>query len=226
MRVWRGQPYPLGATWDGVGVNFAIFSENATEVELCLFDADGGNQRRIRMVEQTDLVWHSYLPDLRPGQRYGYRVHGPYRPEEGHRFNPHKLLIDPYAKRIDGSLRWNDALFGYRIGSDEATDLPDERDSAPDVPKSVVVNPAFVWGRDTQLRIPWGETLIYEVHVKGFTIQHPDVPAEQRGTYAGLASAPAIDYLQQLGVTAVELLPVHHHVDDRRLIERGLTNYW
>jgi isoamylase len=226
VRVWRGHPYPLGATWDGTGVNFAIFSENATKVELCLFDADGGNERRIRMVEQTDLVWHSYLPDLRPGQRYGYRVHGPQRPETGHRFNPHKLLIDPYAKRIDGSVRWSDALFGYRIGSEVGSDLPDERDSAPDVPKSVVVNPAFVWGRDTQLRIPWGRTLIYEVHVKGFTMQHPDVPPEQRGTYAGLASFPAIDYLQRLGVTAVELLPVHHHVDDRRLVERGLSNYW
>jgi isoamylase len=226
VRVWRGHPYPLGATWDGTGVNFAIFTENATDVELCLFDADGGNERRIRMVEQTDLVWHSYLPDLRPGQRYGYRVHGPYRPQEGHRFNPHKLLIDPYAKRIDGSVRWSDAVFGYRIGSEDADEVADERDSAPDIPKSVVVNPAFVWGRDTQLQIAWDRTLIYEVHVKGFTIQHPDVPPEQRGTYAGLASPPAIEYLQRLGVTAVELLPVHHHVDDRRLVERGLTNYW
>ena len=226
MRVWRGHPYPLGATWDGAGVNFAIFTENASEVELCLFDAEGGNERRVRMVEQTDLVWHSYLPDLRPGQRYGYRVHGPYRPDEGHRFNPQKLLIDPYAKRIDGQMRWSDALFGYRIGADDAADLPDERDSAPDVPKSVVVNPAFVWGRDTQLRTPWSRTLIYEVHVKGFTIRHPDVPLEQRGTYDGLASFPAIEYLQRLGVTAVELLPVHHHVDDRRLVERGLSNYW
>ena len=226
MRVWRGHPYPLGATWDGAGVNFAIFTENASEVQLCLFDAEGGNEQRVRMVEQTDLVWHSYLPDLRPGQRYGYRIHGPYRPDEGHRFNPHKLLIDPYAKRIDGPMRWSDALFGYRIGADDAADLPDERDSAPDVPKSVVVNPAFVWGRDTQLRTPWSRTLIYEVHVRGFTIRHPDVPREQRGTYDGLASFPAIDYLQRLGVTAVELLPVHHHVDDRQLVERGLSNYW
>jgi len=226
VRVWRGHPYPLGATWDGAGVNFAIFTENASEVQLCLFDAEGGNEQRVRMVEQTDLVWHSYLPDLRPGQRYGYRIHGPYRPDEGHRFNPHKLLIDPYAKRIDGPMRWSDALFGYRIGADDGADLPDERDSAPDVPKSVVVNPAFVWGRDTQLRTPWSRTLIYEVHVRGFTIRHPDVPREQRGTYDGLASFPAIDYLQRLGVTAVELLPVHHHVDDRQLVERGLSNYW
>jgi isoamylase len=226
MRVWRGHPYPLGATPDGNGVNFAIFTENATEVELCLFDPDGGNERRVRMVEQTDLVWHSYIPDLRPGQRYGYRVHGPYRPEQGHRFNPHKLLIDPYAKQIDGSIRWSDALFGYQIGSEDGSDLPDERDSAADVPKSVVVDPAFEWGSDTQLRIGWDRTVIYEVHVKGFTIQHPDVPLQQRGTYAGLASPPAIDHLQRLGVTAVELLPVHHHVDDRRLVERGLSNYW
>ncbi len=224
LRVWRGNPYPLGATWDGLGVNFAIFSENAEQVDLCLFDADGGNEQRIRLNEQTDLVWHCYLPDGRPGQRYGYRMHGAYDPGAGHRFNPAKLLIDPYAKRIDGAVDWDDALFGYRIGADE--DEPDDRDSASFVPKSVVVNHAFVWGDDTQLRTPLDRTLIYEVHVKGFTQLHPDVPVELRGTYAGLGSAPAIDYLTNLGITAIELLPVHQHVTDRHLVERGLSNYW
>ncbi len=224
LRVWRGAPYPLGATWDGAGVNFAIFSENAEAVDLCLFDAEGREQR-VRLHEQTDLVWHCYLPDVRPGQRYGYRVHGPYQPERGHRFNPHKLLIDPYAKRIDGGIDWSDRVFGYRIGADE-DDEPDDRDSAAHVPKSVVINPAFVWGGDGPLRTPWERTLIYEVHLKGFTRQHPDVPPELRGTYAGLASFAAIDYLQELGVSAVELLPVHHHVDDRRLVDIGLSNYW
>ncbi len=226
LRVWRGNPYPLGATWDGAGVNFAIFSENATAVDLCIFDADGGNEQRVRMVEQTDLVWHCYLPDVRPGQRYGYRVDGPYAPGEGHRFNAAKLLIDPYAKRIDGSVDWDDSLFGYVIGSEDEDLEPDERDSAPFVPKSVVVNQAFVWGGDEQLRRPFDRTLIYEVHVKGFTQRHPDVPEELRGTYAGMTSAPALDYLAELGITAVELLPVHQHVNDRHLIERGLTNYW
>ncbi|MGH2380652.1 MAG: glycogen debranching enzyme, partial [Candidatus Limnocylindria bacterium] len=207
LRVWRGKPYPLGATWDGSGVNFAIFSENAEQVDLCLYDADGGNEQLIRLNEQTDLVWHCYLPDVRPGQRYGYRMHGAYDPPAGHRFNSAKLLIDPYAKRIDGAVRWDDALFGYRIGADE--DEADDRDSAPFVPKSVVVNHAFVWGGDSQLRTPLDRTLIYEVHVKGFTQQHPEVPEELRGTYAGLGSAPAIDYLTHLGISAVELLPVH-----------------
>ena len=224
VRVWSGAPYPLGATWDGAGVNFALFSENAQAVDLCLFDADGAEQR-VRLHEQTDLVWHCYLPDVRPGQRYGYRVHGAYDPARGHRFNPHKLLIDPYAKRIDGGVEWGDSVFGYRIGAEEDTE-PDEHDSAAHVPKSVVINPAFVWGGDRQLKIPWEETLIYEVHVKGFTQQHPDVPPDLRGTYAGLGSFAAIDYLQELGVSAVELLPVHHHLNDRRLVEMGLTNYW
>jgi isoamylase len=226
LRVWRGAPYPLGATWDGAGVNFAIFSENATGVELCLFELDGANEQRVAMTEQTDLVWHCYLPDARPGQRYGYRVHGPYQPHNGHRFTPDKLLIDPYAKRIDGSIAWSDRLFGYRIGADTEDLEPDRRDSAPQVPKSVVINQAFVWGHDRQLQIPLSQTLIYEVHVKGFTQRHPEVPPELRGTYAGLASFPAIEHLTQLGVTAVELLPVHHHVNDRHLVERGLTNYW
>jgi isoamylase len=225
LRVWRGSPYPLGATWDGSGANFAIFSENAQAVDLCLFDNDGTEQR-LRMTEQTDLVWHCYLPEVRPGQRYGYRVHGPYEPQQGHRFNPNKLLIDPYAKRIHGVVRWDDSLFGYRIGADEDDLEPDERDSATFAPKSVVINPAFVWGDDRPPRTPFDRTIIYEVHVKGFTQRHPDVPEELRGTYAGMGSAPAIDYLTNLGITAVELLPVHQHVNDRHLVERGLSNYW
>jgi glycogen operon protein len=224
IRVWRGVPYPLGATWDGAGVNFALFSENATAVDLCLYDRDGAEQR-VRMPEQTDQVWHCYLPDVRPGQRYGYRVFGPYEPERGHRFNPAKLLIDPYAKRIDGAVDWRDGLFGYRMGEEQDT-VPDDHDSADRVPKSVVVNHAFVWGDDPTLAIPWEETLIYEVHVKGFTQLHPDVPPDLRGTYSGLGSFAATEYLRSLGVTAVELMPVHHHVNDRHLIERGLSNYW
>jgi isoamylase len=226
MRVWRGEPYPLGATPDGAGVNFAIFSENATGVELCLFEADGSNERRVRMAEQTDLVWHCYLPDVGPGQRYGFRVEGPYRPRDGHRFNPAKLLLDPYARRIDGDLEWSDRLFGYRLGGEDEALAPDTRDSASHIPKCVVVDPAFEWDRDAQLRNPWNRTLIYEVHVKGFTYRHPEVPEELRGSYAGLGSSPAIEHLQGLGVTAVELLPVQQHVTDRRLVERGLSNYW
>ncbi|MEP7082312.1 MAG: glycogen debranching protein GlgX [Chloroflexota bacterium] len=225
MRVWRGESHPLGATWDGSGVNFALYSEHAEAVDLCLFDADGTEQR-IRLTEHTDLIWHCYLPDARPGQRYGYRVHGPYDPRAGHRFNPAKLLIDPYAKRIDGGVQWDDSLFGYRIGSEDAVLEPDDRDSAAFVPKGVVVNHAFVWGGDTQLNTPFDRTLIYEVHVRGFTMLHPEVPDELRGTYAGLGSAASIAYLTALGVTAVELLPVHQHVNDRSLVERGLSNYW
>ncbi|HEY6609486.1 MAG TPA: glycogen debranching protein GlgX [Candidatus Limnocylindria bacterium] len=222
MRVWRGRPYPLGATWDGSGVNFALFSEHATSVDLCLFDADGAEQR-IRLTEQTDLVWHAYLPDARPGQRYGYRVDGSYAPRDGHRFNAAKLLIDPYARRLDGAVVWDDALFGYRIGDEER---PDDRDSAPFVPKGVVVDQAFSWGDDAPPSTPLEDSLIYEVHVAGFTRRHPEVPEELRGTYAGMSSAPALEYLTELGITAVELLPVHQHVDERHLVERGLRNYW
>jgi isoamylase len=224
-QLWRGAPYPLGATWDGAGVNVAIFSENATGVELCLFDENDA-ERRIRLRDQTDRVWHGYLPELRPGQRYAYRVAGPYDPASGHRFNPAKLLIDPYAKRIDGSIAWSNRLFDYRVDRNLEDLEPDEHDSAAHVPKGVVVDPAFVWADDRQLRTPWEQTLIYEVHVKGFTKLNPDVAPELRGTYAGMASRPAIEYLRALGVTAVELLPVHHHVNDRRLAELGLTNYW
>ncbi len=228
VRVWPGRPYPLGATWDGGGVNFALFSEHATAVELCLFDTaqSGGEQERVRLPERTDLVWHGYLPDVGPGQLYGYRVHGPYEPARAHRFNPAKLLIDPYACALAGELRWADEVFGYRVG-DPAGDLSwDDRDSAPFVPKSVVIDGSFDWGDDRQPRTPWHNTVIIELHVKGFTALHPGVPPPLRGTYAGLASAAALDYLVSLGVTAVELLPVCHHVDEDALVKRGLTNYW
>ena len=227
MQAWPGRPYPLGATWDGAGVNFAIFSENATAVELCLFGGpDGNTERRVQLPEYTDNVWHGYFPEVRPGQRYGYRVHGPYAPQEGLRFNPHKLLLDPYTKAVTGDLTWDDALFGYVIG-DEALDLSfDKRDSAPYMPKAVVVDTAFSWDDDHQLRTPWHKTLIYETHVKGLTAQHPGVPPELRGTYAGLTLPVVIDHLHSLGVTAVELMPVHYFLDDRHLVERGLKNYW
>ena len=227
-RVWPGRPYPLGATWDGKGVNFAIYCENATKVELCLFDsaeADHESQR-IPLPEHTDQVWHVYLPDVVPGQIYGYRMHGPYEPSQGHRFNPAKLLLDPYAKSIVRPVRWDDSLFGYKIG-DPAGDLTfDDRDSARYAPLAAVIDPAFTWGDDRRPRTPMHKTIIYEMHVKGFTRLHPEIPEELRGTYAGLASDAAIDYLKSLGVTAVELLPVHFHVDDRYLVEKGLRNYW
>jgi isoamylase len=225
MRTRPGVPYPLGATFDGSGVNFALFSENATGVELCLFAPDG-RETRVPVTEYDDHVWHVYLPEVRPGQRYGYRVQGLYEPENGHRFNPAKVLLDPYAKAIDGTIRWSDAVFGYRIGHPDGDLVPDERDNAPFIPKSVVVDPAFTWGDDRPPRIPWNETIIYEAHVKGMTQRHPEIPEEVRGTYAGLASAPMIGYLTSLGVTAVELLPVHHFAPDKSLVDRGLTNYW
>ncbi len=227
MRTRPGYPYPLGATWDGSGVNFALFSENATGVELCLFDGSAaGGEKRIPVKENTDQVWHIYLSEVRPGQRYGYRVHGPYDPPAGHRFNPAKLLLDPYARAIDSSVRWSDALFGYEVGHADADLSRDDRDSARDVPKSVVIDAAFSWGEERRLRTPLNESIIYEVHVKGFTARHPEVPEQLRGTYAGLASPPAVDYLRALGVTAVELLPIHQFVADKQLVERGLTNYW
>ncbi len=225
--VWPGHPYPLGASWDGEGVNFALFSEHGERVELCLFDDRGRREtERIPIHWQTDQVWHCYLPEARPGQLYGFRVYGPYEPESGHRFNPNKLLLDPYAKDILGPVRWNDALFGYTIG-DKAEDLqPDPRNSAHGVPKSRVIDTAFTWGDDHPLRTPWYDTVIYELHVKGFTLQHPNVPPQHRGTYAGLASEPVIDHFQRLGVTAVELMPVHSFISDRHLVENGLSNYW
>ncbi len=228
MRVWPGRPYPLGGMWDGEGVNFALFSENATGVELCLFDSPDSDKEshRIRIEERTDQVWHAYLPEIRPGQMYGYRVHGPYEPEAGHRFNPSKLLIDPYSKALTGTVKRSEAMFAYPIGDPEADLVRDDRDNAASVPKSVVIEQAFTWGEDQLLRTPWDKTIIYEVHVKGFTMRHPDVPGDLRGTYAGLATPVAIEYLQRLGVTAVELLPVHHFVSDKVLTDRGLSNYW
>ena len=228
MRIRPGHPYPLGATWDGSGVNFSLFSEHATGVALCLFDGRDGDREvaRIPVTEQTDLVWHIYLPEVRPGQRYGYRVHGPYEPAQGHRFNPAKLLLDPYAKAMDGTIRWSDNLFGYPIGHPDADLVRDERDSAAGMPKSVVIDPAFTWGNDRPPRTPWNETVIYEVHGKGFTARHPDVPEAIRGSYAGLATPAVIDYLRFLGVTAVELLPIQQFVADKHLVDRRLTNYW
>ncbi|HYE93759.1 MAG TPA: glycogen debranching protein GlgX, partial [Terriglobales bacterium] len=225
MKTRPGQPYPLGATWDGAGVNFALFSENATAVELCLFD-DGGHERRIAVTERTDQVWHVHLPQARPGLRYGYRVHGPWDPATGHRFNPAKLLLDPYARAYEGRLRWSDALFGYSIGHPEADLARDERDSAPGMPKAVVIDTAFTWGDDRPPRIPWNETVIYELHVKGFTARHPDVAKEVRGTYGGVIAPASIEYLKSLGVTAVELMPIHQFVTDKHLLDRGLENYW
>jgi glycogen operon protein len=228
MRVWPGKSYPLGATWDGAGVNFALFSEHAAKVELCLFDdvAASKEAERIVLPEYTDQVWHGYLPDVRPGQFYGYRVHGPYEPDKGHRFNHHKLLLDPYAKAIGRKVNWGDELFGYRIGDPKADLSVDERDSAAKAVLGIVVDTAFTWGDDRPPRVPWHKTLIYEMHVKGFTRRHPQVSEELRGTYAGLASEAAINHLKDLGVTTVELLPVHHHVDDRYLADKKLTNYW
>jgi len=228
LRVQPGQPYPLGATWDGLGVNFALFSEYASGVELCLFDVldAPAESHRIPLRDHTDMVWHGYVLGLRPGQLYGYRVHGPYEPQAGHRFNSNKLLLDPYAKAIGRSVNWGDELFGYRIG-DAAEDLSfDERDSAAFAPLAAVADGAFTWGNDAPPRTPWHETHIYELHVKGLTHLHPAVPEDLRGTYAALASEPVLRHLTDLGITAVELMPVHHHAYDRHLVERGLHNYW
>lgn len=227
MKIWPGQPYPLGATWDGSGVNFALFSENATGIELCLFSGPEGNvETRIPLTERTDQVWHVYLPEARPGLLYGYRAHGPWVPQEGHRFNPAKFLRDPYARALSGTIAWDDALFAYTIGHPDADLSRDERDSAPFSPKCLVVDPAFTWGNDRPPQIPWDRTIIYEMHVKGMTMLHPMVPKELRGTYAGLATPAIIEYLQSLGITAVELMPVHQFVHDRHLVDRGLSNYW
>ena len=227
LRVWPGAPHPLGATWDGVGVNFAIFSEHATRVELCLFDSVEAEVESltISLPEHTDMVWHGYLPDIHPGQLYGYRVHGPYAPQHGLRFNARKLVMDPYAKVIGRATRWHDSLFGFRMGSPEDP-TPDERDSAPYAPLAAVVDDAFTWGNDRSPKTPWHETVIYELHVKGYTQLHPHVPEALRGKYLGLASEAAIRHLTTLGVTAVELMPVHHHNDEWHLVQRDLNNYW
>ncbi len=221
-----GSPFPRGPHWDGRGVNFSLFSEASESVELCLFDPSGLNEQRIRIRERTNGAWHIYIPDVGPGQLYGYRVHGPYDPEKGLRFNPNKLLLDPYAKAIGRQLTWADELFGYTLG-DPAGDLSfDDRDSAPFAPLGIVINPAFDWRDERRPSYPAHETIIYEAHVRGMTMLHPDVPARLRGTYAGMASAPITRHLQAMGVTAVELMPVHYFLQDRHLVDRGLKNYW
>jgi glycogen operon protein len=227
-RTRPGRPYPLGATWDGGGVNFALFSEHATAVALCFYaERDPGKEiRQIRIEQRTDQVWHVYVPGIRPGTLYAFRVNGPYEPRQGHRFNPAKALLDPYAKAIAGSLQWNDAFFGYRTGDPAGDVQPDDRDSAPYLPKCVVVDPTFDWEGDRPPLTRWSRTVIYEVHVKGFTRLHPEVPPELRGTYAGLAAPAAVRHLTELGVTAVELLPVHHSVTEKYQADRGLANYW
>jgi isoamylase len=220
--IWPGAPYPLGATFDGGGTNFSIFSGVAERIELCLFD-DSGVEERVTLPERNGLIWHGYLPRVGPGQRYGYRVHGPHDPGAGLRCNPNKLLLDPYAKAVDGNITWNEALFGYHFGDPSSYN---DADSAPYAMTSVVVNPFFDWGNDRPLRIPYNETVIYEAHVKGMTMRHPKVPAALRGTYSGLAHPTMIRHFRQLGVTAVELMPVHQFVQDSTLDEKGLRNYW
>ncbi|MGZ5007558.1 MAG: glycogen debranching protein GlgX [Methylobacter sp.] len=225
--VWPGRPYPRGAYWDGEGVNFAVFSAHGEKIELCLFDAKGKSEiQRIELKECSNQVWHCYLPEARPGLLYGFRVHGPYRPQDGHRFNPNKLLIEPYAKDIVGTPHWSDAHFGYSIGSKNADLSFSRRDNAGVMPKCRVIDQTFTWGNDRAPDIQWQDMVIYEAHVKGFTMQHPDIPPKFRGTYAGLAMEPAIEHLKRLGVTTLELMPVHAFLDDRYLIDRGMRNYW
>ncbi|MFN8592541.1 MAG: glycogen debranching protein GlgX [Thermomicrobiales bacterium] len=224
-RVRPGSRFPLGATWDGMGTNFALFSENATAVELCLFDEAGQNEECVALREVTAHVWHAYVPEVGPGRRYGFRVDGPWQPESGHRFNPHKLLIDPYARALDGTVDWDAPVFAYPLAS--GNDLArDEQDDAWGVPKGIITAGGFPWGEDRHPNTPLHDSVIYELHVKGFTARHPDLPPNLRGTYAGLASAPVVSYLKNLGVTAVELLPIHAFLDDKHLLDRGLRNYW
>lgn len=227
-KIFAGSPYPLGATYDGKGVNFSIYAENAEGVDLCLFNKseDDAEPLKIRIKERTHQVWHVYVPDIGPGQLYGYRVYGPYDPENGHRFNPHKLLIDPYAKAIAGTLQWDDSLFGYEVGHPDKDLSFSTEDSTPYLPKCVVVDQSFDWEGDKPLRTPLHKSVIYEAHVKGFTALHLDIPEEIRGSYSALAHPTTISYLQDLGVTAIELMPIHHFITDRHLQERGLVNYW
>ncbi|MGH6988959.1 MAG: glycogen debranching protein GlgX [Stellaceae bacterium] len=226
-RVEAGAPYPLGATWDGKGVNFALFSAHAEQVQLCLFDRGGRREiDRVDLPEYTHQIWHGYLPDVRPGQLYGYRVNGPYEPRAGHRFNANKLLIDPYAKALHGRVVWTDAHLGYRVGTRQADLTFDRRDNARGVPKGIVVDPAFTWGDDRRPDIPWSQSVIYELHVRGFTMQREEIPLAQRGSFAALGHPATVDHLRRLGITAIELLPVHAFIDDRALIERNLVNYW
>jgi glycogen operon protein len=223
VEIWPGQPYPLGASFEGTGTNFSIFSEQAERTELCLFD-EHGNETRVDLPERTALCSHGYVPNVQPGQRYGFRVHGRYDPAKGLRCNGAKLLIDPYARAVEGQIQWDDAVYGYRIGTDDGE--RDSRDSAPFMPRCVVTNPWFNWEGDSPPRTPWHDTVIYEVHVKGLTELHPDIPASQRGTYMGLCHPAVLDHFERLGVTAVELMPCHQFVHDRHLVERGLRNYW
>ncbi|WP_017610414.1 glycogen debranching protein GlgX [Nocardiopsis xinjiangensis] len=222
VEVWPGNSYPLGATYDGTGTNFSLFSEAAERVDLCLFD-DAGRETRVPLTEYDGFVWHGYLPGVGPGQQYGYRVHGPYAPEHGLRCNPNKLLTDPYAKALNGHLTWHESLFSYHFSD---PDRKNTADSAPYIPKCVVVSPFFDWGNESRPRTPYHQTVIYETHLRGLTMQHPSVPEHQRGTYSGLAHPAVIDYLTSLGVTAVELMPVHHFVPEHAMVARGLTNYW
>lgn len=227
QRVWPGLPYPLGASWDGSGTNFALFSAHAERVELCLFDSGGKREiERVPLPEYTHEVWHGYLPDVRVGQLYGYRVYGPYEPERGHRFNHHKLLIDPYARCLQGALEWDDALFGYVIGDDREDLSFDGRDSAPYMPKCKVTDLAFTWGKTGAPMRPWHEMVIYEMHVRGFTMGHPGVDESARGTFGALSTHEVVSYLKELGITAVELMPVHAFAHDRYLVEKELRNYW
>ncbi len=228
MRIWSGNPYPLGAIWDGRGVNFALFSEHAERVELCLFDSVDADRESHRIVlpEYTDHVWHGYLPDVRPGQIYGYRVSGPYSPGAGHRFNPNKVLLDSYAKAVIRPVQWCPAMYGYRIGDPDGDLSFDREDNAAYAPLAAVVDPSFVWADDRPPSIPWHKTIIYEAHVKGMTARHPDIPSELQGTYAGFATEPVIRHLKSLGVTAVELMPIHHSINSERLVKLGLVNYW
>ena len=222
MNPWPGAPYPLGATYDGSGTNFALFSEVAERVDLCLFD-DKGKETKIRLPERDAFVWHGYLPNVGPGQRYGFRVHGPYKPEQGLRCNPKKLLLDPYAKAIEGDIDWNESLFGYRFDNENTRN---NLDSAKHMVKAVVISPFFDWQNDRPPRTPYNETVVYETHVKGLTIRHADIPPEMRGTYAALGHPEMLEHFKKLGVTAVELMPVHHFAQDHHLLQKGLLNYW
>jgi glycogen operon protein len=225
--IYPGEPFPLGATWDGEGVNFALYAENATAIYICLFRPNEENEYETIVVkERTNHVWHAYIPGLKPGQLYGYRVDGPYLPGEGQRFNLNKLLIDPYAKALSGTITWHDSLFGYQIGHPDGDLSFSESDSAPFIPRSIVINPNFDWEGDKPPHIPYHQTIIYEAHVKGLTKLHPKIPGKIRGTYAAIAHPEMINYLKALGITAIELMPVHHFIKDHFSEERGLSNYW
>jgi isoamylase len=226
-RLAPGSPYPLGATWDGLGTNFAVFSAHAERIDLCLFDPSGKREiATFTLPEFTDEVWHGYLPNAQVGLIYGYRAYGPYDPQRGYRFNPHKLLLDPYARRLAGELKWSDALFGHRVNSPRADLSFDRRDSAPGMVKAVVTDESFNWADDRAPNVPWSDTVIYEAHLRGLTMRREDVRPNARGTFAALAEPKIIDHLRRLGITAIELLPIHAFVQDRNLLQQGLRNYW